>query len=236
MPKPGEKTCRDCQQAKPLDEFPVAVKRQDGRGSYCKLCMLDRSKASYRKRKAAAGKYVRDPDAWPEGSKRCPDCREIKPLEAFPGNKNSPDGRHPYCKPCHAARGVETYTRLYGSTRNYHLLHRYGISEAEFDAMLEAQGGLCAVCEEQPAVHVDHDHIFGNVRGLTCFNCNGGLGQFKDRVDIMRKAIDYLERTKATQWQRTSRSMGVYQLTSPRTAAASPPSSELQHLICSRRS
>lgn len=227
------KICLDCRGVKMLEDFPVQRKRSDGRGSYCKACMLERSKASYRKRVAATGATVRDPENWPEGTKRCPDCREIKPLDAFPGNKNLSDGRHSYCKPCHTARGVETYTRLYGGTRAYHLQHRYGITEADYDAMLEAQGGLCAVCEEQPAVHVDHDHLFGNVRGLTCFNCNGGLGQFKDRVDIMRKAIDYLERTT---WQRTLVSAGVYQLTSPRREAASPPSSELQHLISSRRS
>jgi len=66
-----------------------------------------------------------------------------------------------------------------------------------------------------------------------CFNCNGGLGQFRDRIDILRKAIDYLERTT---WQRTLVSTGVYQLTSPRpAAAASATSSELQRLISSRR-
>jgi hypothetical protein len=112
-------------------------------------------------------------------------------------------------------------------------LRRYGISEAGFNATLEEQGGLCAVCLEQAAVHVDHDHVFGNVRGLTRVNGNGGLGQFKDRVDIMLKAIDYLERTT---WQRTLVSTGVYQLTSPRqAAAASGTSSELQRLNYSRR-
>jgi len=128
---------------------------------------------------------------------------------------------------------VETYTRLYGSTRSYHLKRRYGITAAEADAMVESQGGLCAICQERPAAHVDHDHVFGNVRGMTCFNCNGGLGQFRDRIDILRKAIDYLERTT---WQRTLVSTGVYQLTSPRpAAAASATSSELQRLISSRR-
>jgi hypothetical protein len=67
------------------------------------------------------------------------------------------------------------------------------MSAAEVDAWLEAQGGLCLVCEERPAEHVDHDHATGKVRGLLCFGCNGGLGQFRDRVDIMRNAIEYLE-------------------------------------------
>jgi hypothetical protein len=40
--------------------------------------------------------------------KRCPDCGETKALDEFPRNKNSKDGRHTYCKPCHNARLPET--------------------------------------------------------------------------------------------------------------------------------
>ena len=45
--------------------------------------------------------------------------------------------------------------------------------------MFAVQGGVCAICEEAPASHVDHDHETGRVRGLLCFNCNGALGQFR---------------------------------------------------------
>lgn len=58
--------------------------------------------------------------------------------------------------------------------------------------MLEAQGGLCAICMTAPAVHVDHDHATGAVRALLCFNCNGGLGQFKDDWDVLRAAAEYV--------------------------------------------
>lgn len=59
--------------------------------------------------------------------------------------------------------------------------------------MLAEQGGLCAICREAPAEHVDHDHATGRVRGLLCFNCNGALGQFRDRRDLMVRAIAYLD-------------------------------------------
>ena len=59
--------------------------------------------------------------------------------------------------------------------------------------MLAEQGGVCAICREAPAEHVDHDHATERVRGLLCFNCNGALGQFRDRPDLMLRAIMYLQ-------------------------------------------
>ncbi|HEY0699832.1 MAG TPA: endonuclease domain-containing protein [Micromonospora sp.] len=38
-------------------------------------------------------------------------------------------------------------------------------------------GGACAVCGDPDPQHVDHDHRTGWVRGILCFNCNGGLGR-----------------------------------------------------------
>jgi len=72
--------------------------------------------------------------------KHCPNCGQTKQLEEFPRNKNSKDGRHAYCKPCHNARGKETYQRLYGGTRHYHLKRRYGIGADDFDSMVAEQG------------------------------------------------------------------------------------------------
>jgi hypothetical protein len=90
--------------------------------------------------------------------------------------------------------GRENKIKNHGGTRHYHLKRRYGITGDDADAMLDAQGGLCAVCRERPADHVDHDHLTGRVRGLLCFNCNGGLGQFHDDPELLSAAIDYLDR------------------------------------------
>jgi hypothetical protein len=128
-----------------------------------------------------------------ENQKRCPDCGELKPLTEFPRNKNSKDGRHTYCKPCHNARGRETKDRLYGGTRHYHLKHRYGIGADDVDAMVRAQGRICPVCGRPDPQHVDHDHESGEVRGILCFTCNVGLGNFGDDVERLRNAADYLE-------------------------------------------
>jgi hypothetical protein len=125
--------------------------------------------------------------------KRCPDCGGWKTLDEFPRNKNSKDGRHSYCKPCHNARGKETYERLYGSTRHYHLMRRYGVGADEFDELVRQQGGICLICGRPDPEHVDHDHDTGEVRGILCFNCNGGLGQFRDSIDALLAAAEYLD-------------------------------------------
>jgi len=130
-------------------------------------------------------------------TKRCPHCGLTKPLEEFPRNRNSKDGRHAYCKPCHNARTAETRQRLYGGGRHYHLKRRYGIGADDFDRMVADQGGVCLICERPDPEHVDHDHVTGKVRGILCFNCNGGLGQFKDDIDALLAAAAYLERTSS---------------------------------------
>lgn len=124
--------------------------------------------------------------------KRCPDCGQYKLLDEFPRNKNAKDGRHTYCKPCHNAGGKQTYERLYGGTRHHHLRRRHGIGADEFDELVRVQGGVCAICGRADPEHVDHSHETGAVRGILCFNCNGGLGQFRDSVDALLAAATYL--------------------------------------------
>jgi hypothetical protein len=126
--------------------------------------------------------------------KRCPSCGRSLPTSEFPKNRSTRDGLASYCKPCHNRIGRENREKRHGSTRHYHLIRRYGISAAQAAAMIDAQGGLCAICRERPAEHVDHDHATGAVRGMLCFNCNGGLGQFRDRTELLRAAAEYLER------------------------------------------
>lgn len=194
----------------------------DGLSFYCLTCNRRRAKTHYRKRRAAVGAEVREPDLSPPGFKRCATCATTKATTEFHKHPTQSDGLNSSCKPCRKER-----------QRRDHLKSTYGLTEDDLIAMIEAQGGLCAICKRRPAVHVDHDHVFEIVRGVLCFPCNVALGQMQDDIENLKNAIDYLERTT---WQRTLVSPGVYQLTSPRpAAAASPTSSELQRLISSQR-
>jgi hypothetical protein len=45
-------------------------------------------------------------------------------------------------------------------------------------------------------IHVDHCHTKKTVRKLLCQYCNTGLGQFKDNIKIMKRAVEYLKQFK----------------------------------------
>jgi hypothetical protein len=72
-------------------------------------------------------------------------------------------------------------------------MNRYGIGADVVSKLIGVQGGGCAICGRRNPEHVDHCHETGVIRGVLCFNCNGGLGQFKDDIASLRRAIEYLE-------------------------------------------
>lgn len=84
--------------------------------------------------------------------------------------------------------------------RKYLLQKNYGISPAEYDALLKDQNYCCAICgTDKPtgrwkAFAVDHNHDTGAVRGLLCNECNRGMGLLKDDINLLRKAAEYLNK------------------------------------------
>lgn len=78
-----------------------------------------------------------------------------------------------------------------------HLRKNFGIGVAEYEEMLAKQGGGCAICGQRDKwfrLAVDHCHGTKRIRGLLCAGCNRGIGIFKDSPDLLRKAVEYLER------------------------------------------
>ena len=80
-----------------------------------------------------------------------------------------------------------------------HRLKRYGITVADYDAMVERQGNRCACCgatspgANRVAWLVDHDHTTNAVRGLLCYLCNTGIGMLGDDLDGVLNAVAYLQ-------------------------------------------
>jgi len=53
---------------------------------------------------------------------------------------------------------------------------------------------ICRLQRGIKRLAVDHDHKTNKIRGLLCQFCNTALGKFLDDVEILKKAILYLER------------------------------------------
>jgi len=93
----------------------------------------------------------------------------------------------------------ERYANNPLSRRNTSIKTKYGITLDTYNSMYESQNGKCAICEgsfesgSRRGLVIDHCHTEGNVRRLLCRQCNTGLGQFKDSVSLLEKAIKYLK-------------------------------------------
>lgn len=79
--------------------------------------------------------------------------------------------------------------------RSSRLKREYGLKDDQYDAVLAAQNGRCAICQRLPTrrrLAVDHCHSIRRVRGLLCQKCNLGLGAFNDDIYLLLRAVSYL--------------------------------------------
>jgi hypothetical protein len=160
------KRCKKCGATKALEDFYKAAGTRDGLRGECKECNAAAKAAWYQRNRAAV---IRKVQAW-----QAANPERVKAVR----------------KKRNVARRAEH--------REAHLVRTFGITQSEYDAMLAAQGGACAICDRSPregsSLHVDHDHGTGRIRGLLCFRCNGGLGQFAEDVDRLVAATGYVVR------------------------------------------
>ena len=152
-------------------------------------------------------------------TKICTKCHAEKPLNDFHKDRARKDGLYPCCRPCAAVGRRESRKRypsrtlesmraakkLYdqrhpgrASLRNHrtNLWYAHKMTVEQYAEMLDAQGGVCAICNQKckKRLSVDHDHITGEIRGLLCRRCNLVLGEMLDSVELMSSAIQYLRR------------------------------------------
>lgn len=132
-------------------------------------------------------------------TKRCPKCDADLPVDQFGKNRSTKDGLTQYCRPhwneiAHRwrKRNPERHKEF---VRNATLKSTYGITADEYDTMLAAQGGGCAICGAAAGkrrLSVDHDHATGAVRAILCTPCNAMLGSSGDNIVRLQQGIDYL--------------------------------------------
>lgn len=139
--------------------------------------------------------------------KKCSKCKSTQPLDNFSNSRNS---KRSDCKDCNSKYRKKNNKRRLAylkdwakknpeKVREQKYRHRYGIDISEYNRLLEEQGGSCKICKSKDKKRknaeffaVDHCHKTGKVRGLLCYNCNSGLGKFKDDPELVEKALSYL--------------------------------------------
>ena len=167
------KKCSKCGIEQSLDNFYRASETRDGYRGDCKACFQARAKARYPLVREQAIERTRQ---WAADN---PDRVKARQAE-------------------YRASGRKAI-----SDRKSHLRRKYGITPAEYDELLDRQGGGCAICGRPPtpgiSLHVDHDHATGAIRGLLCFRCNNALGDFDDDRDRLWAALAYLGPAPADQ-------------------------------------
>lgn len=156
--------------------------------------------------------------------KRCTKCGELKPTSEYYAAKGTKDGLRGDCKTCFAVRQRKWYAenrqraidnasawrkanldraratrRAHYAlnkekVREQHLLRTFGITLTQYEQLLAAQGGVCAVCLEppQPGESFHVDHLGDLIRGVLCVRCNNALGQLREQVEIAERATEYL--------------------------------------------
>lgn len=160
------KRCKKCGELLPLDAFYKATGAKDGHRGDCNACNLA----------AKHERYIANPEPDRERARRWakenPEkYQALRQRQRDSGSKKRSDGRS-------------------------HLKRVHGITPEVYEAMLEAQGGGCAVCGKRPrpdiSLHIDHDHATGRRRGLLCFCCNQMLGSVDDDAARLIELANYL--------------------------------------------
>ena len=110
------------------------------------------------------------------------------------------------CDFCDTPFQSENYQTLYCSkpckSRAADLRRRlkiYDISKVEYTALLEKQKHRCGVCGCHLTfgkAFIDHDHQTNAVRGILCNSCNLGIGLLGDTFEAVRRATEYLRRSR----------------------------------------
>ena len=165
------KTCSSCRKQKDLSCF-----RSGTKSAKCKECLRVQDHAYYNAHK----------QKWVERDKR---LRE-EDGEAFRQSSREAQARY-------RANPNNTIWLRY-------MKARYGITIEQYSAMFDEQKSMCAICNtlsgdgKGQRLHVDHDHATGKVRQLLCFQCNRGLGAFKDDLTLFQRSMDYLKKHRTS--------------------------------------
>ena len=117
--------------------------------------------------------------------KRCKLCGREKSIHRFKKTITYKDRTYynSYCTSCKA---------------KYDRYRSYKITDKELRLLKKSQDYKCGICKNllKKKFNVDHCHKNKYVRGLLCYSCNTALGKFKDDVDIIYSAFNYIVKSE----------------------------------------
>ncbi len=127
-------------------------------------------------------------------SRICGDCGNTYPNTDEYFNLGQRNTKWDRCKGCQAK-----------ALRVAILWREYGLTTESWQVQFNRQGGRCAICgihqsDLNTILHIDHNHVTGELRGLLCVKCNTGLGCFNtdtESVKLLELAVKY---TKEAKW------------------------------------
>ena len=131
------------------------------------------------------------------GMQMCQGCREARSTDQR--LRNQSNRKEQKCLQCSAPRPADRAYCDRCSAKKSGQAAGHGASIEDRTRLYEKQGGNCGICEKPLGgplgkfVHVDHNHATKELRGLLCGNCNTGIGNLRDSVVLLERAIRYLK-------------------------------------------
>lgn len=134
-------------------------------------------------------------------TKRCGGCKQERPLDCFA--KNAKRGYQSYCRDCNKAAKNAWNAANRQKVKWHAMWNKYRLRREDWERLFEDQDGLCAVCRDNPATHVDHDHnccpgetSCGEcVRGILCAGCNTAVGFIETNPERTQSVLRYIQNT-----------------------------------------
>jgi len=138
----------------------------------------------------------------------CYSCKEDYSIEHFAkdNGRKGINGFQRECRKCCYHRKTAWNKTEAGqrSAKNTKLKRKYGITLMEYEEMTKAANNQCQICGIEGTrikpLCVDHCHSTAKIRGLLCSSCNLLIGHSRDSVNIMNKAIIYLNNFGEVTW------------------------------------
>lgn len=120
--------------------------------------------------------------------KICNICHKLLNTKEFAKNQNGINNRSVRRPSCGACRKDLEGTNMSPKARAEWLKKKP--KNAPFECPICAKKTIAGVTSK---IVLDHNHRNGEVRGWVCDSCNTGIGRFKDDINLIKRAIKFIE-------------------------------------------